>query len=127
MSTLKVPDVVGFTIRAHDLLNTYSAELTAKGLNPTTSMAALLSKGTALSAKDEEQEAAKAALKIKTEAVDTLRDDAVLACSGACDLIISAFGRTSPQGQEATQLRRSITGPTQRRITTPSNPTPPNP
>lgn len=124
VSTLPVIDTVGYAKGARDLLNTYKTDLTAKGLDPTSTMTALNTKADGLSALNEEQEAMKTALKTKTEAVGAARDELVVAAGGACDMLIAAFGRSSPQGQEATRLRNGATATTARRTPKPATPTP---
>ena len=87
-------------------------------------MTALDTQADALTQLNEEQEALKTTLKLKTEACCEARDTLVVAASSACDMLIAAFGRTSPQGQEATKLRSGATAPVARRKTKTTQPTP---
>jgi len=108
MSTAPVDDVIGYAQQAREMLNTYKTDMTAKGFDPTTLLATLATTTTTLVGKNQEQEAAKTALRTLTTEVEGIKDETERAASSACDSILAAFGRSSEQGKEATRLRSSI-------------------
>jgi hypothetical protein len=71
------------------------------------------------------QEGMKTALKVQTEVAETSKGALYTLSSRGSDMIISAYGRTSPQAKEATALRKSVRPVKTTKTTLPA--TPPTP
>jgi len=108
-STLPVDELDGVAGQMKEMVNTYKTEMIAKGVDPTALLAGIDAKRNAMNAKNEEQEAARTLWKQRTDELGPLKDDVYAAIAMGCDMVITAFGRTSPRGQEATRLRRQLT------------------
>lgn len=103
-----VEDVLGFSNSTKDMVNTYKTQMIANGIDPTTGLTALDTAQTDLSAQNAVQENLKTQLRDQTVIVDAARDKDYTLASNLCDQIIAAFGKTSEQAQEATNLRKKL-------------------
>ena len=106
--TYPVEDVLGFCTSTKDMVNTYKTQMTAKGVDPTAMLALMDTAKTDLSAKNAVQENLKTQLRDQTVIVEAARDTAYAKASNLCDQVITAFGRTSEQATEATNLRKKL-------------------
>jgi hypothetical protein len=120
--TYPVNEVLGFMSGSQQMLNDKKTAMIAAGVDPTALITGLDTKHDSLNTKNIAQEAIKTQLRTQTELVDAEKTDGYDLASQACDMVISAFGRTSQEAAEATALRKSVR-PAPRR--TPSTPTPP--
>lgn len=106
--TYPVEEVLGFCQSVTAMVNTYKTEMIAAGVDPTAGLAALDPAVTTLNAQNAVQENIKTQLRNQTPVVEAARNEAYGKASNLCDLLISAFGRTSQQAKEATNLRKSL-------------------
>ncbi|MBI5685044.1 MAG: hypothetical protein HZC54_08175 [Verrucomicrobia bacterium] len=109
-TTAPVDQLAGVSQQVKAMLNNYKTEMIPKGMDPTVLLAGADAKIASMNAKNQEQEAAHTAWKERTDELAPLKDDVYADIAQGCDMVITAFGRTSPRGQEATALRRQITG-----------------
>lgn len=119
-TTYPVEQVIGFCASTKGMLNTYKTEMIAAGVDPTALLALMDTDIADLNTQNAAQEALKTQLRNKTPIVEASKNTAYGNASKGCDMLISAFGRTSQQAQEATNLRKSL-------HSTHHAPTPPNP
>jgi hypothetical protein len=108
-TTIPVDELDGVAGQMKEMVTGYKTDMTAKGVDPTALLAAVDGKRSSMNAKNQEQEAARTLWKQRTEELGPLKDDVYAAISMGCDMVITAFGRTSPRGQEATRLRKQLT------------------
>ena len=106
--TYAVEEVMGFCNSAKAMLTTYKTQMIAAGVDPTALMAEVDTACADLNTKNAAQENLKTQLRNQTALVDTAKSAAYTKASKGCDQLISAFGRTSQQAQEATNLRKSL-------------------
>jgi hypothetical protein len=106
--TYAVEDVLGFCQSTRDMVNTYKTQMAAEGVDPTAQLAQLDTTQTGLSTQNAAQESLKTQLRKQTMVVESARDKAYTVASNLCDQVITAFGKTSEQAQEATNLRKKL-------------------
>lgn len=106
--TYAVEEVLGFCTSVKAMLNTYKTDMIAAGVDPTTLLAQVDTQLTDLNTKNAAQENLKTQLRDQTALTDTAKNTAYTTGSKGCDLLISAFGRTSAQAREATNLRKGL-------------------
>ncbi len=121
-TTYPVNEVLGMMSGSKQMLTDKKTAMTAKGVDPTALIASLGTKHDSLNTKNIAQEALKTQLRNQTELVEAEKTEGYDLASQACDMVISAFSRTSEEAAEATALRKSVR-PAPRH--TPSTPTPP--
>lgn len=103
-----VEDVLGYCQSTADMVNGYKPQMVAKGIDPAAMLTALGTAQTDLSAQNNVQEGLKTQLRDQTALVEGARDRAYTIASNLCDQLITAFGRTSEQAKEATNLRKKL-------------------
>lgn len=103
-----VQDVLGFCASAKDMVNNYKTRMVAAGVDPTAMLTQLDPAQVDLTSKNTVQENLKTQMRNQTPLVDAARDKAYTIASNLCDKVISAFGRTSEEAQEATNLRKKM-------------------
>ncbi len=123
-TTYPVNEVLGFCISAKQLLTGKKTEMIAQGVDPTAMIAKLQTDHDDLFAQNSSQEDLKTQLRMQTETVDASNTQAYMDGSNACDLVISAYGRTSQQAKEAINLRKSVRPVTRKAKTDPDTPPP---
>ena len=121
--TYPVEAVLGFCKSTKAMVNTYKTAMTAAGVDPTAMLAVLDPAVTSLNTENATQESIKTQLRNQTPVVEAARDKAYSVASNLCDQVITAFGRTSEQAQEATNLRKKLTQPATSKTQT-TTPTP---
>lgn len=126
-TTAPVDQLAGVGQQVKGILNAYKTDMVAKGIDPTALLAGVDAKIAAMNDKNQEQEAARTAWKECTDELAPLKDDVYAVIAQGCDMVITAFGRTSPRGQEATALRKQITSRSSSGGTQPATPQPPTP
>jgi hypothetical protein len=107
-TSASVEDVLGFCQSTTDMVKGYKTQMVAKGIDPTAMLTLLDPAQTDLSAKNTVQEGLKTQLRDQTPIVDAANDHAYTIASNLCDQVIAAFGKTSEQAQEATNLRKKL-------------------
>ena len=115
-----VNDVIGFCNSTKEMLNTNKAAMIAADVDPTALMAQLTTVAGTLTTENATQENMKTQLRDQTTLVANTNAAAYVKASKGCDMLISAFGRTSEQAKEATNLRKGL-----RPAKNKSTPTPP--
>jgi hypothetical protein len=103
-----VEEVLGFCQSTKAMVNTYKTEMIAAGVDPTAQLAKLDPSVTKLNAENAVQENIKTQLRNQTPVVEAARNDAYGIASNLCDMVLTAFGRTSEQAREAMRLRKSL-------------------
>jgi uncharacterized protein (DUF1501 family) len=121
-TTYPVNEVLGMMSGAQQMLNDKKTVMIAAGVDPTLLITSLGTKHDSLNTENSTQEALKTQLRTQTETVEDEKTTGYDLASQACDMVISAFGRTSQEAAEATALRKSVR-PAPRRTPTPP-PTP---
>lgn len=106
--TYPVEDVMGFCQSTKAMVNTYKTAMIAAGVDPTAALAALDPAVATLNAENAVQENIKTELRKQTPIVEAARNAAYGKASNLCDMVLTAFGRTSEQAKEATNLRKAL-------------------
>ena len=106
--TYVVEDVLGFCQSTKAMVNTYKTEMVAAGVDPTAALAQLETAHSSLNAENAVQENLKTQLRNQTPIVESARNIAYGKASNLCDMVLTAFGRTSEQAKEATNLRKGL-------------------
>ena len=119
--TYPVEEVLGFCQSTKAMVNTYKTEMIAAGVDPTAALAQLDTAHSSLHAEHAVQENLKTPLRTQTPVVESARNAAYGKASNICDMVITAFGRTSEQAKEATNLRKAL-HPQKSKATTPPTP-----
>ena len=117
-----VEEVLGFCQSTRDMATTYKTQMVTKGIDPTAMLALVETAQTDLSAKNTVQEGLKTQLRDQTLVVEAARDHAYSVAGNLCDQVISAFGRSSEQAQEATNLRKKLHPKSPKTPEPPANP-----
>ncbi len=93
--TYPVNEVLGFMSGSQQMLNDKKTAMIAAGVDPTTLITNLGTKHDRLNTENSTQEALKTQLRTQTETVEDEKTEGYDLASQACDMVISAFGRTS--------------------------------
>jgi hypothetical protein len=121
-TTYPVNEVLGFMSGSQQMLTTKKTEMIAKGVDPTALIASLGTKHTSLNNENITQESLKTQLRNQTTVVENEKADGYDLASRACDMIISAYGRTSEAAVEATNMRKSVRPAPRREPSAPATP-----
>jgi hypothetical protein len=106
--SFSVEEVLGFCQGTTDMVKGYKTQMVAKGIDPTAQLTLLGTAQTSLSAENVVQEGLKTQLRDQTTVVEASRNKAYTAASNLCDQVVTAFGKTSEQAQEAVNLRKKL-------------------
>ena len=106
--TYVVEDVLGFCQSVKAMASTYKTEMIAAGVDPTAALTQLDTAHSSLNAENAVQENLKTQLRNQTPVVESARNVAYGTASNVCDMVLTAFGRTSEQAKEATNLRKGL-------------------
>jgi hypothetical protein len=107
--SLNTTEVIGFCDQVNQLLQDNKTFLKDEGFDVENWIPEIARLKSAAVTKDAEKDAAKAVSKTKTREADTARDEAYKKASARLDSAISAFGKSTPAGKEASRLRSSLT------------------
>jgi hypothetical protein len=90
------------------MLTNYKTQMVTAGVDPTNLITKLGTEHDDLAVENDKQESLKTQLRNQTAVVDAAKTLAYNDGSNACDMVITAFGRSSEQAQEAINLRKSV-------------------
>lgn len=117
--TFPVNEVLGMCAGAQQMLTDYKTDMTAAGVDPTALITKLGTDHDTLAVENDKQENLKTQERAQTAVVENVKGQAYADASNACDMVIAAFGKTSPQAREAMNLRKSVRPDTRQAKQTP--------
>jgi len=110
MSYVDPEELLGSLDGLVNFITANTQPLTAKGLNPAMIKGNLEGVKSDLSAKKNDRDAKKAALKEAQQAFETSASTNYRTFSDAVDTVSGALGKQTPQGQQVLNYRKNVTG-----------------
>jgi len=106
--SLNTTEVIGFCDQVNQLMQDNKVLLKGEGVDVENWIPEITTLKNDAVTKDAEKDAAKALSKTKTKDADTARNAAYKKASARLDAVISALGKSTPAGKEASRLRSSL-------------------